>query len=51
MPVGQPRHRERDNTGCLDRVRLALDGDSLKLFGLKLDVLTFADFVALDDVG
>jgi hypothetical protein len=30
---------------------LALDGDCLKLFGLDLDVLSFADFVALDDVG
>jgi hypothetical protein len=28
---------------------LALDGDGLKLFRRDLDVLTFADFVALDD--
>jgi hypothetical protein len=30
---------------------LALNGDCLKLFGFDLDVLSFADFVALDDVG
>src|SRR5262249_48707402 len=30
---------------------LALDGDRLKLFGLNLDILAFANLVALDDVG
>ena len=30
---------------------LAFNSDGVKLFGLNLNVLTFADFVALDDVG
>jgi hypothetical protein len=30
---------------------LALNRDGIKLFGLNLDVLSFADFIALDDVG
>jgi hypothetical protein len=29
---------------------LALDRDSLKLLGIKLNILTFADLIALDDI-
>jgi hypothetical protein len=30
---------------------LALNRNGLKLFGLDLDVLALADFIALDDIG
>jgi hypothetical protein len=40
------RHKLVDLDGAL-----ALNRDGLKLFGLNLDILAFADFVALDDLG
>src|SRR5262249_60137537 len=65
VPVGRLPHPARCSRGCLDTARrflfghelvdldgsVALNGDGLKLFRLYLNVFTFADFVALHDVG